>query len=423
MAIEDYRPDMLRCSRCSYCKWIPFDHVKSWRFAKGCPSIDYNKFQSYSAAGRLVIGLSLLDGRCEVTDHVIDAAFKCQLCGSCDIACKVCRYDMEPLSALHELRFKLVKEGHGLPQNIPIMAGLRKEQNMLMKPKAQRGKWAHGLKIKDLSKEKAEVVFHAGCRYSYDDGPGQAHRTSISILQKAAVDFGIMGKAETCCGGRAFHMGYRPDFDRAAKHMAKVWADAGVKMVVTPCADCYHTFKRLYPDAGFQFEVFHMVEFVDRLVKEGKLKFTRPVPMKVTYHDPCHLGRLGEPYVAWKGKEKKIFGQAVVFDPPRPRYNGADGVYEPPRDVLKAIPGLELVEMERIKEAGWCCGAGGGVRDAFPEFSSWTATERIEEAKATGAGAIVSACPWCERNFMDAAAASGTRMKVFDVIDLVEQAI
>ena len=79
MAIEDYRPDMLRCSRCSYCKWIPFDHVKSWRFAKGCPSIDYNKFQSYSAAGRLVIGLSLLDGRCEVTDHVIDAAFKCQL--------------------------------------------------------------------------------------------------------------------------------------------------------------------------------------------------------------------------------------------------------------------------------------------------------------------------------------------------------
>ena len=145
--------------------------------------------------------------------------------------------------------------------------------------------------------------------------------------------------------------------------------------------------------------------------------------MKITYHDPCHLGRQGEPYVPWKGKERKIFGQAVVYDPPRPRYNGAKGVYEPPRNVLKAIPGLELVEMERIKEASWCCGAGGGVRDAYPEFSSWTAGERIEEAMSTGAEAIVSACPWCERNFMDVVNATGGTMKVFDVMDLVQQAI
>ena len=107
--------------------------------------------------------------------------------------------------------------------------------------------------------------------------------------------------------------------------------------------------------------MLHTVEVVDRLLKEGKLKLTTPVPMTVTYHDPCHLGRQGEPYVPWDGKEVKIYGQAVVYDPPRPRYNGAYGVYEPPRDVLKAIPGLELVEMERNKEAAWCCGAGGAV--------------------------------------------------------------
>jgi len=423
MALEDYRADVLRCSRCSYCKWIPFDHVKSWRFAKGCPSIDYNKFQPYSAAGRLVTGLSLMDGRCDVTDRVIDVAFKCQLCGSCDVACKVCRYDMEPLLALHELRFKLVEEGHTLPQNTPVMEGFRKERNMLMKPKGQRGKWADGLKVKDLSKEKAEVVFHAGCRYSYDGDIGQVPSVSVNILQKAGVDFGILGKTETCCGGRAFHMGYRADFARAAKHTLNAWANAGVKTVVTPCADCYHTFKRLYPEVGSQVEVLHMVEFVDRLVKQGKIKFSRPVTMKITYHDPCHLGRQGEPYVPWKGKEKKIFGQAVAYDPPRPRYNGAKGVYEPPRDVLKAIPGLELVEMERIREASWCCGAGGGVKDAYPEFSSWTAGERIEEAMSTGAEAIVSACPWCKKNFMDAVDANGAKMKVFDVMDLVHLAI
>ena len=196
-----------------------------------------------------------------------------------------------------------------------------------------------------------------------------------------------------------------------------------MKTVVTACSDCYHTFKRLYPQAGYPVEVFHMVEFVDRLIKQGKIKFRKPVPMKVTYHDPCHLGRQGEPYVPWKGKEKKIFGQTVAYDPPRPRYNGAKGVYEPPRNVLKAIPGLEFVEMERIKEVCLVLRRRRRGRDAYPEFSSWTAGERIEEAKSTGAEAIVSACPWCERNFIDAVKANGAKMKVYDVMELVEQAI
>jgi Fe-S oxidoreductase len=99
------------------------------------------------------------------------------------------------------------------------------------------------------------------------------------------------------------------------------------------------------------------------------------------------------------------------------------GVYEPPREVLKSIPGLELVEMERIKEYAWCCGAGGGVKEAYPDFSEWTARERIEEAKATGAEAIVSACPWCERNFTDTINANRETMKVYDIVELVQQAM
>jgi Fe-S oxidoreductase len=145
--------------------------------------------------------------------------------------------------------------------------------------------------------------------------------------------------------------------------------------------------------------------------------------MKVTYHDPCHLGRRGEPYVPWKGREKKIRGQMIVHEPRKPRYNGANGVYEPPRELLKSIPGLQLVEMERIKEYAWCCGAGGGVKETWPEFSSWTAGERIEEAKATRAEAIVSACGWCERNFIDAIHAKNEKMNVYDIAELVQQAI
>ena len=147
------------------------------------------------------------------------------------------------------------------------------------------------------------------------------------------------------------------------------------------------------------------------------------MPLTVTYHDPCHLGRQGEPHVPWKGTEKKIFGQAVVYDPPRPRYNGAQGVYEPPRDVLRAIPGLQLVEMERNREAAWCCGAGGAAREAYPEFSAWAAGERIEEAAATGADAIVSACSRCELNFSEAVAAGSGDMQVYDVLELVERAL
>jgi Fe-S oxidoreductase len=174
---------------------------------------------------------------------------------------------------------------------------------------------------------------------------------------------------------------------------------------------------------GSQVEVLHTVEFIDRLNKEGRLTFRSEIPMTVTYHDPCHLGRQGEPYVAWNGVEKKIKSQIIVYDPKKPRYNGAWGVYDPPRDILRSIPGVELVEMERIREYSWCCGAGGGVREAYPEYSNWTATERIAEARATGAEALVSACPWCERNFMDAMSALGDTMKVYDIVELVQKAI
>lgn len=424
MALEDFRADAMRCTRCAYCKWIPFDLMKSARFSKGCPSMEAGKFHSYSAGGRLITALSLMDGRSTVTEKVKDSVFKCNLCGQCDVSCKMCRYDMEPLEAMRELRATLVKDGYTLPQLDSVIKNLRSEFNMVDQPIEKRGEWAKELQVKDLSKERAEFVFHAGCRYSFDGDLAHVARTCVKILQQAGLDFGIFGKKEQCCAGRACDMGYRDDFQTSAQSNLKAWRRAGVKAVITPCAECFHTFSRKYTaKAGSEIKVIHMVQFVDDLVKNGRLKLTKPLNIKVTYHDPCHLGRQGEPYVPWNGKEKKIFGQAVCYEPPRPRYNGAFGVYQPPRDVLKAIPGVELVEMERTKEAAWCCGAGGGACDAYPEFSRATANERLEEAQSTGADAVVSACPWCERNFNEATNANGAKMKVFDIMELVGQAL
>jgi Fe-S oxidoreductase len=424
MALEDYRGNMQRCTRCSYCKWVLWDHLKSWRFAKGCPSIGYNNFQSYSAGGRLAVALSLLDGMISYTDGVLDIVYQCQMCGACDVACKICRYDMEPLATLHELRARLVEDGQLLPMHMFIIDNLKKEDTMIAgKVKADRGKWAEGLNVKDLTREKAEVAFHAGCRLSYDDGLSKIAKAAVTLFKNVGVDIGIMGKEESCCGGRAYEIGYKGEFSKYATNNIEAWTNAGVRTVVTSCSDGYWAFKRLYPEVGCKIEILHTVELIERLIKEGRLKFTKTIPKIVTYHDPCHLGRQGEPYIPWKGVEKRIYGQMLVHEPKKPRFNGAYGIYDPPRTILDSIPGLELVEMERIRENAWCCGAGGGVIDTYPDLCSWTVTERIEEARATGAEAIVTACPWCERNFIDAIEKSDIKMEVYDIMEVVQQAI
>ena len=219
MGIQDFRADAMRCTRCAYCKWIPFDLVKSWRFAKGCPSIEYGKFHSYSAGGRLVTALSLMDGRSTVTEPVKKSVFMCLMCGSCDVACKICRYDMEPLQAMRELRAELIKDGHLPPHVEPILESLKNELNMMGEPKEKRGDWAQELEVKDLTKTTAKVVFHAGCRYAFDGALGGIARSAVKILKNAGIDFGILGAAESCCGGRAFTMGFNDQLAYASDRL------------------------------------------------------------------------------------------------------------------------------------------------------------------------------------------------------------
>jgi Fe-S oxidoreductase len=248
-------------------------------------------------------------------------------------------------------------------------------------------------------------------------------RNTVDLLQKAGVDMGIAGDNESCCGGRAYQMGYKEDALRQAEKNMAVYKKAGVKTLVTGCADCYHAFKVLYHEFGLKedLEVLHATEYLARLLDEGKLKPDKAVNLTVTYHDPCHLGRLGEPYIHWEGRQ--ILGHIRIFDPPKEFRRGTYGIYEPPREILRSIPGVKLVEMQRIKEYAWCCGAGGGVTESNPEFSAFTAGERIREAENTGAEAIVTACPGCETNFYKSINESGSRLKVYDVIELLYQAI
>jgi Fe-S oxidoreductase len=324
---------------------------------------------------------------------------------------------------VRELKFKLVEDGQGLDKHKTLMKALAQDHNTMMQPRSNRGDWAEGLDVPRAFSQKCDVLFHAGCRLSYDTSLQNSARAAVTLLKNAGVKIGIMGEREMCCGGRAYSMGYRDEFNRLAKATMSAWSKAGIQTVVTSCADGYHAFKRLYAALGSRIEVLHTLELIHRLIQQGTIAFRSAVPMTVTYHDPCHLGRQGEPYIPWQGVEKKIKKQIIAYEPRRTRYNGAWGVYDAPREILNAIPGLQLVEMQRIREYSWCCGAGGGVREAYPEYSNWTATERIAEAKATGAEALISACPWCERNFLDAIRGAGESMRVYDIIDLVQKAI
>jgi len=421
MGLEQYKGDMEMCCRCSACKWVPMQRVAGYQFANVCPSISRYNFHSYSGGGRMNIGAAMLKSGFNYTDRLLDIVYNCQMCGACGASCNYAM-DMEVMEPIYEFRIKCVEDGKTHPALDKVIAGLRKHGSMVP-PTGKRSDWAAGLNLKDATKEKVDVLYHVGCLASYDQNMQKLARATAKILQKAGVNFGIAGEAETCSGDQAYAMGYKEDFlNQARKNMALV-KQAGVKTVVTSSSDGYHAFQVLYDKFNLKgdLKVLHISEYIAQLMKEGKLRPRKKLDLAVTYHDPCHLGRLGEPWIHWQGK--KVPGDRFVFDPPKTYRRGTHGVYKPPRDVLKNIPGVKLTEMTRIKEYAWCCGAGGGVSESNPEFAQWTATERIEEAESTGAEAVVTACPMCEKTLSEAISSTGSRLKVYDIVELVEKAI
>lgn len=421
LGLEQYEDDVNICCRCSCCKFIPMQKIEGYNYVNVCPSISRYEYHAYSGGGRMDIAAAALANGVTYNDRLKDIVYNCQSCGACGTSCNYAM-DMQVQQPIEEFRIKCVEDGQTHPELDKVIQTLKKTGSMIP-PKGKRGDWASGMNIKNATRETVEVLYHVGCLTSYDRNMHKLARATAKILQKAGVDFGIAGDSETCCGGRAYQMGYRQAFLDQARKNVDLIKKSGAKTVVVSCADGYHAFKVLYDQHGLKndIEVLHITEYIDRLIKEGKLTFEKRIDMTVTYHDPCRLGRMGEPWVHWEGK--KIPGGQHIFDPPKTYRRGTHGVYEPPRDILKNIPGIKLNEMVRIKEYAWCCGAGGGVIDSNPEYAEWTAGDRIREAVSSGAKAIVTACPWCEKLFLETIGKGDMKLKVYDILELVEQAL
>lgn len=406
-----YRDWAWNCYRESMCKAMFPWHVKGERFAVVCPSLARYQFDAYAAQGRFDIARAIIEGELEPQEAMLDPIYNCTLCGGCDYICGRIK-EMNPGRVIQAVRGELVKTGIGPPPAFkPILENIEETSNPYGKANSTRADWIMGLYAakgsgKSSATEdigKTDTVLYAGCMPMQGPEFHKMPQNAVKILQKAGIDIGILGEKEKCCGNPALRIGDVDQFMALAKENIKQFNESGVKRVVCVCAHCYSTIKRDYPEVEeVNFEVVHIIELVDQLIKEGKLKPRRPVNLKVTWHDPCHLGRLSYP---------GIIG------------TGSFGVYQPPRDILNSIPGLTLVEMERAKDDAFCCGGGSWMLTGNPEFAQWAANERLEEARASTAEALVTCCPHGAENLNQAIESQGDGMKLYDLLEIVLQSL
>ncbi len=418
--LEDYKWDADCCVGCAACKWIDFIYMPGWDFSWRCPPWQKYRFDAYGACGKARIVKDLLAGRLDYSSPTLrEAVYACTLCGACDVGCKR-NLDLEPLLMLESLRARMVKEGSGpMPQHKEITENIERTKNRYGRPQAQRLDWIpKGVK----PAEKADILYFVGCRASF--GNTEISQAAVKILEAADIAFMVM-ENEPCCGNFLFTTGQVDKARQQAEENVRLIRETGAKTVIFTCAECFKTVKVDYPKllgkstADLGFDVMHLAECVDKWVKEGRLKFENPIDMKVTYHDACNLSRLSEPWLHWEGAR----GDWGILAPRRDIRRGTNGIYEPPRDVLKAITGIELLEMPCHHENAWCCGNAAGVKEAFPDLASWSADERLREARLTGAEAIVSACPGCKENFNQSIQAKGNGIRTYDISELVARAI
>jgi heterodisulfide reductase subunit D len=348
--------------------------------------------------GILQITRALVQGMMNLDENLANVVYQCTTCGCCNSVCNktyepttMKHYDF-PLSTIidhtriwESLRADLVNAGYGpMPRQREVLSWIEKENNPYMEKHSDRLKWIPQGKIIPT---KGDVVYFTGCTEPYRM-PGLCKAFS-DVLNAARINYAVMPD-EWCCGSVAFRTGDRALAKKLAEHNVKALLKAGAKVVVAHCSGCYRTLKIDYPEIlgkELPFEIQHATEFVQKMIKDGLFVPQIKIDSKVTWHDPCHLGR----HV---------------------------GIYEAPREILKAI-GLELVEMRRNKQYALCCGAGGGVKSAFPNLAVKIACDRILEAEETGAKYLASACPFCDKNLQDAVKATGSKIQVYDVLELL----
>ena len=287
MGLNDVNEWIYGCTRCGTCKNVLNLSVPS------CPAGEKYQLESYFPSGRQFIVRGLFEEKLALEDDELRKRIEaCTACLSCQQQCGVYHHE-HIFEIVRASRTEAVTQGFLNPAYMGIVDNLKREDNVFGKPKAERDEWARGLRVKNAIQEKVDVLYHTGCRTNYDKDLWPAAQAAVSLLQKASIDFAIRGDSELCCGGRAYQMGYQPDFIKTAQKNMALIKKSGAKTLVTSCADCYYAFKVLYDkfDLKGDLEVLHTTEYLDRLIKEGRLKPKKNVVSGVTYQDPCGLGR------------------------------------------------------------------------------------------------------------------------------------
>jgi heterodisulfide reductase subunit D len=389
--LKDFKESWTLCIQCAACYYrgpvIPHNWLElpppEWSSPlHKCPSFEYFKFRAYTAVGRGNLATLVFDDdRFPVTDDLMKIVYTCTSCGMCSEICGL----TQPLTAIWALREELVRREAPRPKPVEKMDANIEEYNNVFGarrlPKALEGIPTTG-----------ENIYFAGCIARFREP--EVARATVEVLKAAGIDVACLGKEEKCCGFVPGHDGNTWLLEEKAVQNIEALKEAGAKRVIVSCAHCYKTLKTDYPliVGELPFEVIHIAELLAELIDEEKLKFTVETMKKVTYHDPCFLGRHCK-------------------------------IYDEPRRVLESIPGIELTEMERNRRWSYCCGAGAKITSScYPEFTTATTKERLLEGKKA-ADTIVTACTTCFSHMHRLVRKEGMELQIYDLPVLVAEAM
>ncbi|MGO9533308.1 MAG: (Fe-S)-binding protein [Syntrophobacteraceae bacterium] len=328
-----------------------------------------------------------------LTEIESEDVWRCTTCGRCP---QRCPRGVNQIEAGVSLR-RIATEYGVFPASARpvrgISASLVAEGNPLNEERSKRANWAEGLSVKTFA-EGMDLLYFPGCYLSYDPRLKKVARATADILNRAGIDFGILGSKENCCGESIRKTGDEELFKRLARENIKTFIDNGVRKILVSSPHCYHTFKNEYPEFMVNFEVIHISRYLLELINAGKLEFNKEYAKKVTYHDPCYLGR-------------------------------HHGIYDEPREVLKKIPGLDLHEMADSRRDSLCCGGGGGrIWMETPKGERFSDL-RLEQAIEIGAEVLVTSCPYCITNFEDSRLnrEDSEVIEIKDITEIVQEVI
>lgn len=315
------------------------------------------------------------------------------LCATCGACVERCPRGVEIVDIMRALR-RIAAQWAATPKSLKtVMASLGAVGNPMGEAREKRADWAKDAEVKVFT-PGTEYLYFSCCVPAYDPQAKRIALATASILNKAGVDFGILGAEESCCGESARKVGEEALFQSLAQANIKAFKKHGVSKIIVSSPHCYHTFKNEYPALGGNFEVLHITQFLAGLIEKKRLKLKKSLPKKVAYHDPCYLGRHNK-------------------------------IYDEPRKVLESIPGLEMVELPDCREDSLCCGGGGGRIWMETKKGERFSDLRIEQALGVGAEVLAIACPYCLLNFQDSLLTMGKEsvLEVKDISELVNEAI